>query len=252
VHAGGFFDRIAVLYKASKGDHAKSYKQLKKEWKNVSFFRESFFYKFRPVLLIRCLHAGFPYTCFMVDDNLLFQDISDEKKNIFESFSSSTAAFSLRLGLNCTYSHPADKHFKIKNYSVNKSGFLEWKWREQEEGDFNYPLALDGHIFRTAEITSIIEQTTIMNPNSLEGFMQQSLDKVPDFMQSFEHSRLVGLPLNLVNDAGKNFYGKKYFYDTTDLCRKYLEGWRIDLAAMDFSSINSAHCELKLEFIRRA
>ncbi len=251
-HAEGFFDRIVVLFKTSGQEHKESYKKLKHEWKHVTFFRENFFQEFRKLLLKKCVLSDYSYTCFMVDDNLLFQNISNEKKLIFENFTDDTVTFSLRLGSNCTYSHPADKHFALKYFQVNKNGFLKWNWKEQEEGDFNYPLALDGHIFRTSQISPILNNLSFMTPNSLEGAMQQSLNEVPECMQSFEHSRLLGLPLNLVNEAGQNFFGKKYFYATDDLCKQYLDGWRIDAGKMNFSGINSAHCELKLEFIRRA
>ncbi len=251
-HAEGFFDRIVVLYKTSGKEHKQSYTCLKTEWKNVTFFEENLFRKFRNLLLKKCLRSDYSYTCFMVDDNLLFKNISNEKKLIYNSFTDDTVTFSLRLGSNCTYSHPADKHFALKNFQFGIHGFLKWKWREQDEGDFNYPLALDGHIFRTSEIIPMMNNLSFMSPNSLEGTMQQSLNEVPECMQSFPHSRLVGLPLNLVNEAGQNFFGKKYFYATDDLCKQYLEGWRIDASKMDFSAINSAHCELKLEFIQRS
>jgi hypothetical protein len=250
-HAGGFFDRICVLYRTSGKEHNKSYNLLKEKWGNIFFFKENIFQNFRRLLLKKCLPNHYSHTCFMVDDNLLFQNIDTRKKIIYDSFTDDTIAFSLRLGINCTYSHPADKHFLLKNFQ-SSDGFLKWNWRDQDPGDFNYPLALDGHIFKTAKIIPIIHDLSFMNPNTLEGAMQQSLDAIPAYMQSFEHSHLVGLPVNLVNEAGKNFFGKKYFYDPYDLCTKYLEGWRIDLHRMDFSGINSAHCELKLEFIHQA
>jgi len=248
-NSGNFFDRINVLYRTDGKKHKESYKHLKTEWKNVFFFEENFFSPFRKILLRRCLSKNYTYTCFLVDDNLLFRDISKEKENILSSFTNDVITFSLRLGLNCTYSHPADKHFRLKNFLVTEEGFLKWKWREQDEGDFSYPLALDGHIFRTSQVLFIINSTPFANPTSLEGLMQKFLDQIPDFMESFENSHLVGLPLNLTSKTAGNFFGKKYFYDIDELCKKYLAGERINIDNMDFSQINGAHCELKLEFI---
>jgi hypothetical protein len=244
----GFFDRIAVLYRTEDKKHKESYNHLKSKWKNVLFFEESFFSPFRKTLLKKCLSEDFTFTCFLVDDNLLFQDISNEKQNILSSFTNDVVTFSLRLGLNCTYSHPADKHFRLKNFVITEEKFLKWKWNEQDEGDFSYPLALDGHIFQTVKILPIINSISFVNPTSLEGNMQLYLDRIPDIMLSFEHSRLVGLPLNLTSKTANNFFGKKYFYGLDELCAKYREGWRINLRSMDFSVINGAHCELKLEF----
>jgi hypothetical protein len=250
-NADSFFDRIAVLYRADRKEHIKSYELLKKEWKNVHFFQENIFHNFRNLLLKKSLSSDFIFTCFMVDDNLLFKNIAAEKKKIYSSFKDDTAAFSLRLGLNCTYSHPANLHFQLKNFKISEDEFLKWDWREQDAGDFKYPLALDGHIFSTKKILPIIKAVSFNNPNSLESVLQHSLNQIPPCMQSFKYSRLVGLPVNLVNSGGKNFYGKEYFYDTDELCAKYLDGWRIDIKKIDYENVNSAHCELKLEFIRK-
>lgn len=248
LHSSGFFDRVAILYCTSDAKHKGSYLRLQREHPTIEFHREQFLGRFRRLLFSKCLLEGYPFTCMMVDDNILFRNISEHKQNILESINDNTFTFSLRLGLNCTYSHPANKHFKIRNYKEAGNGIITWPWREQEEGDFKYPLSTDGHIYKTHFLQKVLKQIQFINPNSMEAGMQQFLPSSGEHMMSFLQSRLVGVPANIVTSTTNNFFGKEYFYKPEDLCSKYLDGLRIDLSQMDFSGITSAHQELKLEF----
>ena len=56
-----------------------------------------------------------------------------------------------------------------------------WHWMGME-GDWGYPMSLDGHIFRTAEIAPLLEHLDYRNPNVLEAALARrplTLPKAP-------------------------------------------------------------------------
>lgn len=243
-----FFDKISVIYTYSNFLHYRSYKKLINQYQcNVSFYKESIFYSFSR-LVQKVINENYSHVLFMTDDDIVFKHLSlSDKKFIIDILENETVCtFSLRLGLNCTYSHPANLHFKLKNYQIINNEYLMWNWREQDPGDFSYPLSLDGHIFTKNTLLPILSSFKGKNPNVLESFMQNFLSIIPNKIYSFIHSKMVGVPVNRVSISSSNHYGKKFFYDNKLLAKKYLQGYIIDFHKMNFENIYSAHQELEL------
>ena len=248
-YAKDFFNHITIIYKTSNRLHSKTYKQLISNYTNILFLKENFLASFKK-LLTKSLQYSSEYIVFMTDDDLLFSPLTANDKQAILTLmhQQSLVTFSLRLGLNCTYSHPANLHFQLKNYAVIQSDYLLWNWKEQDKGDFNYPLSIDGHIFKMLDFMEWIQDFNGQSPNHLEAYIQKENSVVSKMMGAYTHSKLVGIPINLVSDFSSNYYGKKYCYNQDDLAKKYLNGYIIDFLSMDFSNINSAHQELELKF----
>jgi hypothetical protein len=121
-----------------------------------------------------------------------------------------------------------------------------WRWRGAQ-GDFGYPMSLDGHIFRASDILPLIESRNFSTPNSLEEMLMTQARQIGrPLMASYPHSCLVGVPVNRVQSAVPNRNGETHPYTVQDLNERYLRGERIDLHALDFSDIRGAHQELPL------
>jgi len=60
----------------------------------------------------------------------------------------------------------------------------------------------------------------------------------------------VSNPVNNVNTFSPLFSGEKFSYPVEKLNDKYLEGYVVDLEAINFSNIKSTHQELKLPLRR--
>lgn len=252
IYSESFFDTIYVIYKCSNKFHKKSYKILTRHYPRIIFKEENFIHSFKNILLKILPKEKNSFICFMVDDDMLYRSISLIEKNKILNFLSEQShiysTFSLRLGINCTYSHPAQKHFRIKNYYYLGSNIISWNWKEQEEGDLNYPLSLDGHIFSAHSIYNMLCKLNFKDPNTLEYELQKFNSSIHDYMLSFEHSRLVGVPINAVTKTAKNPHSTQYTYNPNILAQMFIDGFRIDISKLDFSNIYSAHQEIQLIF----
>jgi hypothetical protein len=101
------------------------------------------------------------------------------------------------------------------------------------------PVVLNGHVFRTTDLTRWLGETTFDNPNELEAALQAVDDGLETMMASYEHSVVVSLPVNIVNDA--YFNRSEWTYGAEELNERFFLGQRIDLEQTDFSQVTSAH-----------
>jgi len=242
LNASHLFDTINVVYKADE-DYVSGYELLKPKFPSVIFNLER---NFRSDV-ITLISEDTEFTTFLVDDVVIYDKITESKELILSSIHDKVCCFSLRLGLNCEYSHPANLSYKIKNYGL-LNGMITFQHRIQGPGDFSYPLSTDGHIYKTEKLRDMLLMIPFTNPNSLEANLQRVIGSVPELMVSFEKSKLVSIPANLVNDSFKNRHGLQYYFSEKELNDRYLKNETIDLAAMDFTKINGPHKEIEYKF----
>lgn len=238
------FDIIHVLY-YSDSDYIRSYEKLKEKYIEINFFNEN---NFR-IDLINLIDDEIGSTTFMVDDAVIFKKINNKKIDIIKSVIDEYYIFSLRLGKNCVYSHPANLHYKLGEHYVDNE-FIIFDYTKQEIGDFKYPLSTDGHIFNTKLIKNMLKIINFNNPNTLESNLQNFVNThfVPKIIKCFIESKLVSIPVNLVNTTFNNRHGLEYGISEKELNEKYLSGQIIDLNSMDFTNINGPHKEIMYKF----
>jgi hypothetical protein len=152
-------------------------------------------------------HMNTLQICFMVDDMIMFKD-SPIVKVVPEH-----TVFSLRLGCSVPQVHK------------------------------EYPLSVDGHIFRTNEIKPLIENIAFNNPNKLEALLQKYKKK---FKVVFDYQCCVSIPHNRV--SAKSHCSFTGLYDINILNRYYLDGFVIDYDKMDFSNIKNVHEPIEYKF----
>jgi hypothetical protein len=238
------FNNITVLYKSDSG-YESGYELLKKRFKWVNFKLEENFRKDT----LELINYKCEYTTFLVDDVVFFDKHNSTISDITEYMNTKDVlCFSLRVGTNSTYSHPANVHYKMGEYETNGK-FIHFNFREQK-GDLSYPLSVDGHIFKTTTIKDLVSNTMFHNPNTLESNLQQYMrGNLPsNIMASFIHSKMVSVPVNLVNDTFKNRHGLKFYISEEELNNRYLGGEVISYYDLDFYEINGPHKELEYKF----
>jgi hypothetical protein len=158
------------------------------------------------------------------------------------------AAFSLRLGENTDYSYSYGREQPLPERS-HLGEVMIWNWRRAAD-DFAYPLSLNGHIFRTDLIRSLVRGVRFRDPNELERELHLRRHKVPALMASFMESSVVSIPVNVVTESIVNRSGDDPGLSAEALADRFLAGERINVEAIDFSAIRSAHQELALAFSR--
>jgi hypothetical protein len=121
-----------------------------------------------------------------------------------------------------------------------------WPWASGQ-GDLAYPGSLDGHIWRPMQLMSMISGGAWTSPNALEAHLAAACQhSLLPLMIAFEHSCVVGNPINSVQDSqSPNRYGEKFRWDPYDINDQYLQGSRLDLASVG-GVIDGAHCEIDL------
>jgi hypothetical protein len=238
------FDKIFVIYTYTDKEYFDGYSKLIERFPNIDFIVEVNFFGDT----MRIINMGsFEYTTFMVDDNVFYRELPINKEKIFNLFNDQNnpiSCFSLRLGLNCNYSHPANLSYTIGNYET-VGDFIKINISEQKV-DFAYPLSVDGHIFKTNFIKSCLSSVGLFtNPNTLESKLQYLLNRIDKNMCFLKESVLVGIPNNIVNNTHNNRRGLKFYYSEKELNDKYNNSETINLEILDFSNINGPHKEIE-------
>lgn len=171
---------------------------------------------------------------FHTDDDVFFAPAAD--------YHAYTPVVSYRLGFNTTYCHPL-------NCTQKRPTSLSWNWRDGD-GDFGYPLTLNATVYNSADLLPLLD-FHFSNPTELEAGLaaRASLFK-PQRMFMDAHSSCVSLPHNVVSTSSNNPRGGNPDWQPDRLNEMFLDGWRIDLDAMDFSNIVGAHQEVPLKFRR--
>ncbi len=157
--------------------------------------------------------------------------------------------FSPRLGLNCVRCYSLRTSQTMPSLLYNADGEIMWDWTNGSEADWSYPASLDGHIFRVADITSLLQVVSDWRtPNTVEAALATlvgALDR--PLMAAHVQSSLVGVADNRTGSTHEgNRHGETHPHDLAELNRAYLAGKRIRLDSVKSDSVNAAHIETPL------
>lgn len=240
-------DDIKVIYYASE-KFEKSYGTLAEEHESVEFSNEELVgFPSELWCTVRCTEN--PYLMFLTDDNIVYLPSKTTELDLGNLFARDIACLSLRLGVNIThrdgYPTPQPRFERVAGHHLiwNRMSVLAQDY-------FNYPLSVDGHIFKTRDIDKIITNlhasNRIKNPNKLEQLLQRYFFEVPALMACELHSCVVNSPNNRVQEEVQNWHGQKFPYDPGHLLELYNKGIRLGLDYIDFKNINCPHKEIDI------
>lgn len=239
------FDKISVLYKCDNEEYLSGYQKLFEKYSSILFVNENNFKN----QTIKLIDDNIEATTFMVDDAVIFRKIMARKVDIIKPVIENNFIFSLRLGLNCVYSHPANINYVLGEHEV-EGEYIIFDYTKQQIGDFRYPLSTDGHIFNTKLIKELLVEINFHNPNTLEANLQKFVGSnlIPKMTKCFIESKLVSIPVNLVNNTFNNRHALEFGVHEKELNDKFISGETIDLKTLDFSGVNGPHKEIKYIF----
>jgi hypothetical protein len=230
------YEPLVVLYRASTPAFAAGYETLRRARPYVQWVEEE---SFRDDLL--GVVGSESLLAFHTDDDVFFAEVPEF------ALAEDEVCFTLRLGLNTTYSYPLDTEERLEQPEI-QGDRVAWNWREQSLGTFSYPLALNGHVFRGAEARDWLARVDYSNPNELESVLQTLKDDLRPRMASFTSSRVVSIPANIVNATFRNRQSGRY--GVAELNDRFLSGERIALDQLDFSAVTACHQEIPYAFRR--
>jgi hypothetical protein len=183
------------------------------------------------------------YSVFFVDD-IIFKNpfsLSSKQFKLF-TMNDDIIALSLRLHPHLDYCYSARIRMSPPNFDSN----LLFKWIGLP-GDYGYPMSLDGHFFRTKEISALTKVLNFNNPNSYESILAgYPLNRLK--MICFEQSIILNNPINKVQNYNNNIHGNisaEYLNDN------FLAGNIIDLEVFKGFENISCHQEVEISFIKK-
>ena len=165
--------------------------------------------------LLAAIDRLVPFTTMLCDDSVFFRALPEIP------WLQPETAYATHLGKNCTYSYPVNK--------PQKEGEL----------DFLTSWGIDGHIYRTDDLTACLHAVEFSTPNKLEEAMGQAAR--PLKLLYADHSSMVTIPANVVQHE---FPNRSAGGSVGELNGRYLAGERLDLDAMDFSNVIGGHQEI--------
>lgn len=227
--------KINILYTYSNEEFKKGYTILSENYKNVNFVLEKDFKKD----MISLVNPMNEYTMFLMDDIVFKEDFSmdDYEVKLFKA-NKNIMSLSLRLHSNLTYCYPARLKMNKPKLLFEKN-IINWK---QENGDFGYPMSLDGNLWRTTQILNYINNFNYNNPNSLESAMAIRPLDIP-FLLFYEKSKIINLPINKVQTFNNNFHGN---ISAEYLNKEFLNNKRIVMENIEHIENTAFHQELKI------
>jgi hypothetical protein len=231
--------RISVVWLATNDKFRLGYEQLKTYLPTVNWIEQTEFKKD----VVSALDPKYTLTMFLVDDDVFIGDFSltDKEIGLVKSHTG-VVATSLRLWEGSTYCYPINKEQKIPEFVKS----CVWKW-EKQQGDWGYPMSVDGNVYRTGFIHPLCTNNVYRNPNEFEA-MLMSVQGKPEYMVCYRKgSKLLNVPANLVQDVFPNRHSNKFSVES--LNDRYLAGEVIDLANITGLKPNTPHYELEYHFI---
>jgi len=235
-YAPSVFGPILVLTLATTADFAAGYRACEEE-RAATFVREADF-RSDVAGLVDAVQSD--HLTFFTDDDVLYRPLGTNSLGRY--LEEDVLCLSLRLGRNTTRCYPYDREQAVPHFETRGRVFV-WDWR-RGDGDFGYPMSLDGHVFRTETIRDCLDGAEFANPNELEDALVRVRPIRRPLMAAFPESRLVSIPANRVG-AYANRHGS--LWTTEDLNQLYLAGLRIDLDALERARPVGAHHEILYE-----
>jgi len=232
--------KINVLYTSTNSFFENGYNKIKNKYHNINLIKETNFKKD----LLTLINKKNQYIVFFVDDDIFKNNIDfyDDQEKFFKE-NNDILCRSLRLHPKLKKCYPANLIYtKIPDFIKISNNSFKFKWKNYQ-GDYGYPMSLDGHIFRTIELLPLLKNRYYTNPNSLEGVLFiQPLNN--SYMLCYDKSIIINNPCNIVQTNNPNIHGNE---DIVKLNQKYLDEFEISFDNID--NIDNISCHQEIEII---
>lgn len=237
-------DAVHVLFKADF-DFIYPMEQVREAFPEVNFHPE---YDFRAQTMSLVNEAANKVVFFTDDD--VFKDKVDfgPVLQLLDS-NPDVVCFSLRLGTHLNYCYSVQAKQSLPKSATVREPWYCWRWKGTD-WDWNYPLSVDGHVFRKNELMFVMQQAgDWKSPNTFEGNMSHLHPNLPHSqMMSFTTSKVFNIPHNKVQNEINNVFGGG---SENELLEAWKQGKKIDIRTFQGIKNVSAHQLVPLTLIDR-
>jgi len=244
-------NEMHVIYRTDDDRYEKAYQTVAHRFSQVRFHAQGLnpAQDFKP-LVLECVYSKSspcPYFMFLVDD-IIVTDYVDVTKCTQALEKYHAWGFFLRLGKNIQYVFsrelkptPCPKGVDLENH------YFCWQFKDGS-GDWGYPNNVDMTIYRKEEQWHFLETEIYSNPTLLEFVWWHRWANLERYGISFQASKNINLPLNLVSTFRNRFVKG---YSTQRLLKKFEEGYKLNISAFSQIEHSSVHVDFKPSFIQR-
>jgi hypothetical protein len=227
---------LSVVYTHSSDEFARGYERVRSLHPEPSYACELDYPRTFKQLTLGVVDGGNELTAFLVDDDVFRRPFSLRAPEVEALLRDpSLACVALRLAPGIDYTYALDRVTPPPALAADRS----WAWAEGD-GYWDYPMSLDGHIFRTAELLPLLAALDYSNPNSLESELALRPLAAPRGICPAE-AVVVNIPANRVQDAFPNRCGD---IPPGPLNARFLAGERIALDPIAAVANRGAHEEI--------
>ena len=159
---------LKVIYKATNNEYNEGYEKLKTKFSNqeIDWIKEQ---DFRKQLTDTVLASKNPFMMFLVDD-IIFVDsfsFSDQNFSLLNT-NNMLLAISLRLHKGANHCYATDTPQEVPKFVKGNV----WSWKSSD-GDWGYPMSVDGNVFRTNQLKEVIDKVRFHNRMILTPIMEK-------------------------------------------------------------------------------
>jgi len=234
-------ESFTIIYKASNDEFNHGYELVKQKHPLFCFVKETNFKEDVKNIFKQHSHT----VMFLVDDDMFIDRFSVTGPHFNKFVGNPTSlTLSLRMHPKVTYCYTTKTHTSPPMLLGNT-----WDWQTAPRNtDWSYPMSVDGHVFRYADVNQLFFGLNYNNPNSFEGALAgyaASYSKMKARMMCYSKPIIINNPVNKVQTLNGNHCGLTHSYPAADLNRDFLAGNSINLEATlkNLREFNAPHAE---------
>jgi glycosyltransferase involved in cell wall biosynthesis len=237
-------DKKTVIYRTTNEAYERGYEQLKHEFPDVIFVRQSRTHPhddFKPLTTTIVFDSPSQHILFAVDD-IIVKDYVDISECILALEKTHAYGFYLRLGTHVNECYMTRTHQGVPPLLPVAEGIYAWQFGTGAY-DWRYPNTVDMTLYRKEDIKGVFAAMCFRTPNSLEGtWASGHCPALRRVGLTYEQSKMINIPLNQVQT---DFLGNRNMACITpaQLLEKFNQGLRMDFRSLIGMKNRSAHME---------
>lgn len=240
-------NNCSVIVRASNSKFKSCYEEVQENFKQFNFLfqGDNPHSDFKDLLLKSADLNGNGYIMFGVDDIIVKDYVNlAQCANKLEE----TQAYSLflRLGCNIDYCYSLNCPTPLPAHQIVKD-VIKWQFKDGA-GDWDYPNNNDMTLYRKKDALKCFNSIPLRS-TAYEGDWA-SLANHNLYGICFRESKIVNIPLNIVNEEYRDNKSMNA-YTTEELLNIFKKNLKIDITPFHKVQNKSAHQEYQLKFIRR-
>lgn len=239
---------ITIVCATSKEDYKKGYHVVEKSFPQATFLYQRVASELKPLTLKVLFESKGDY-CMLAVDDIIVKNYVDLNECVSLLEQTNAFGFYLRLGKNITECYSMNTVSGLPPLKMVKPGIFTWQF-SSGKGEWRYIGTFDMTLYRKKDLWQPMTQLEYSVPNACEAAWQ-NFTNPRRFGLCFEQSKIVNIPMNLVQSYAKGNRNMG-IYRPEDLLKRFMNCYKIDILPIGKIRNTAPHMEYKPRFIKRS